>query len=166
MASRNRLINGPVGEAEFHVKPFASVLYRAGGSDLFTDREKYEEALKSGEWFNSPAKVPKVEPPKEEDPEKHECCPYWIDGNCTLQGEPETEKEPEKEMTAEELAETLRKPETPIDPTKITRQLEIRNLAELRATGMPLGLDFPKDWTRKQMILAIRAKRQELKAQG
>lgn len=167
MASRNRLINGPVGEPEFHVKPFASVLYKAGvkGGVLFKDRGEYEEAIKSGEWSRVPVKGPEPEPTE---PENHEGCPYWKDGDCTLNDEPEEPKTPEQEMTAEELGKVLRNPETPIDPATITRPLGIRNLAELRATGMPLGLDFPKDFTRRKMMEAIRARQRELikEAQG
>ena len=152
MASRNRLINGPVGESEVKMpKPYRAILYHLNGSEkMFTDREEHDAAIVSGDWVDSPAKIPQpMSAVAGWDP-----CPFWYAGQCEHERKKEREvpvEEPdEPELTVEEMSKKILKPTMPGDMPK--KYVSMMNATELTFEGAKYGLDFTTDKpTKKEM---------------
>jgi len=79
-ASKNRLLNSPVGERETKSAEYRKVLYNkeTGESEVFTSMEECVDAEDSGVWVDTPAKTNKGEwekLPKD--------CEFYVNRKCS-----------------------------------------------------------------------------------
>ena len=157
MASRNRLINGPVGESEVKMpKPYRSILYHLNGSEkMFTDREEHDAAIVSGDWVDSPAKIPQpMSAVAGWDP-----CPFWYAGQCEHERKKKlaakVEEPDEPEITVEEMSKKILK--SPLPSERVVKYMSMMNATELKVEGAKYGLDFTDNkTTKKEMIRLIK----------
>lgn len=168
MASRNRLLNGPVGEKEAHIKMFASFAWhkKTGEQRLFKDRTEYVEAIGSGEWVSTPTKIDKGFDIKK-DMENIEFI--QVDGPSGAMVEADEDDELEEEDPTKDDLTVLTDPSKHRPSTDHTQSyrpmpkyLAFMNVAELILTGKELGLDFSdRKKTRKEMRTMIQKARLE-----
>jgi len=128
MASRNRLINGPVGEIEVKAAKFRQVLYnRTTGVNIMTrSQEECDDALASGDWVDTPAKVGLVDIEDKDDEKSIADIDRWV----------EPIEPPER---------TSIKKDTP-------RYVSQMNVDQLIDKGKEYGLDFSKDTPTKRAM--------------